>query len=74
VHDALCTALLVDPGVVSTRHLHVRVETAGERTLGRTVIDTRTHAQEAANCHVAFSADARRFVGLLLGAFSRSDA
>ena len=71
VHDALCTALLVDPDVVTTRHLHVRVETAGELTLGRTVIDTRTHAKEPANCQVAFSADARRFVGLLLDVFAR---
>src|SRR6478736_458097 len=71
VHDALCTALLVDPDVVTTRHLHVRVETAGELTLGRTVIDTSTHAKEPANCQVAFSADARRFVGLLLDVFAR---
>jgi inosine-uridine nucleoside N-ribohydrolase len=71
VHDALCTALLVDPQVVTTRHLHVRVETAGQRTLGRTVIDTRTHAKEPPNCHVAFGADARRFVGLLRGVLAR---
>jgi inosine-uridine nucleoside N-ribohydrolase len=71
VHDALCTALLVAPDVVTTRHLHVRVETAGERTLGRTVVDTRTHAKEPANCHVAFSANARRFVELLLEVLAR---
>ena len=72
VHDAVCTALLVDPQVVRTQHLHVRVETAGERTLGRTVIDTRTHAKEPPNCHVAFEADARRFVGLLLDVLART--
>lgn len=69
VHDAVCTAYLVDPQVIATRHLHVRVETQGTRTLGRTVIDTRTHAPEPPNAHVAFDADARRFVRLLTEVF-----
>jgi hypothetical protein len=34
-------------------------------------MDTRTHAKEPANCQVALSADARRFVGLLLDVFAR---
>lgn len=71
VHDALCTAFLVDPEVIGTRHLHVRVETKGERTLGRTVMDTRTHAPGSPNAHVAFEADARRFVALMHDVFSR---
>jgi inosine-uridine nucleoside N-ribohydrolase len=70
VHDALCTAFLVEPEVISTRHHHVRVETQGLRTLGRTVIDTRTHASEPPNCHVAFDADARLFVRLLTEVFA----
>jgi purine nucleosidase/ribosylpyrimidine nucleosidase len=72
VHDALCTAFLVAPEVVTTRHHHVRVETQGVRTLGRTVIDTRTHSSEPPNCHVAFDADARRFVQLLAEVFART--
>ena len=48
-----------------------RGELVGERTLGRTVIDTRTHAPEPPNAHVAFSADAPRFVGLLKETFAR---
>jgi inosine-uridine nucleoside N-ribohydrolase len=71
VHDALCTAYLVDRDVIETRHLHVRVETTGELTVGRTVIDTRTHASEPPNAHVAFGADARRFVELMTSVFSR---
>ncbi len=39
VHDALCVAYLVDRDVVSGRPAHVDVETRGELTLGRTVID-----------------------------------
>jgi len=74
VHDALCTAYLVDPAVVSTRSLHVRVETTAGLTLGRTVMDTRTHASEPANCQVALGADAPRFVRLLTETFTASGA
>ncbi|MBA3843155.1 MAG: nucleoside hydrolase [Actinobacteria bacterium] len=69
VHDALCTAFLVAPEVIATKPCHVRVETHGTRTLGRTVIDTRTHAREPPNCEVAFDADARLFVRLLSEVF-----
>jgi purine nucleosidase/ribosylpyrimidine nucleosidase len=65
VHDALCIAYLIHPEVVTTRHLHVRVETQGTRTIGRTVIDTRTHDSEPPNAHVAFDADAGAFVDFL---------
>jgi purine nucleosidase/ribosylpyrimidine nucleosidase len=69
VHDALCTAYLVAPEVVTTRHLHVAVETRGELTVGRTVIDTRSQANLPPNAHVAFGADPRLFVSLLLETF-----
>ncbi len=72
VHDALCTAYLVSPEVISTRHLHVAVETKGELTVGRTVIDTRPQANTPPNCDVAFSADARRFVQLLVETLGRT--
>jgi inosine-uridine nucleoside N-ribohydrolase len=65
VHDALCVAYLIHPEVITTRHLHVRVETQGTRTVGRTVMDTRTHDSEPPNAHVAFDADARLFVRFL---------
>jgi purine nucleosidase/ribosylpyrimidine nucleosidase len=65
VHDALCVAYLIHPEVITTRHLHVRVETQGTRTVGRTVMDTRTHDSEPPNAHVAFDADARLFVDFL---------
>jgi purine nucleosidase/ribosylpyrimidine nucleosidase len=70
VHDALCTAFLVDRAVIETRPLYVRVETRGELTVGRTVMDTRTHASQPANADVAFDADARRFVELMLETFA----
>jgi purine nucleosidase/ribosylpyrimidine nucleosidase len=69
VHDALCIAYLVAPEVITTRDMHVRVETQGVRTVGRTVMDTRTHDSEPPNARVAFDADARRFVELMTSTF-----
>jgi inosine-uridine nucleoside N-ribohydrolase len=71
VHDALCVAYLVDPTVVSGRRLHVDVETVGELTLGRTVMDTRNLLGREPNAFVAFDADAPKFVAMLLETFAR---
>lgn len=71
VHDALCVAYLVDPGVISGRRVHVDVETRGELTLGRTVMDTQGHFGSDPNAFVAFDADAPRFFSLLLETLSR---
>jgi inosine-uridine nucleoside N-ribohydrolase len=70
VHDALCVAYLVMPEVVQLHHLHVAVETTGYLTYGRTVIDTHRRGMHDPNAHVAMSADARLFYGLLKSAFS----
>jgi inosine-uridine nucleoside N-ribohydrolase len=66
VHDALCVAYLVDPEVVRGRPAHVDVETRGELTLGKTVIDTEAFFGRTPNAFVALDADARRFVDLLV--------
>jgi len=71
VHDALCVAYLVDPTVVSGRRAHVDVETRGELTIGRTVIDTGARFGHEPNALVAFDADAPKFVSMLLGTFAR---
>ena len=70
VHDALCVAYLVDPTVVSGRRVHVDVETHGELTMGRTVMDTHDVSGKAPNAFVAFGADAGRFVSMLLETFT----
>jgi inosine-uridine nucleoside N-ribohydrolase len=70
VHDVVCTAYLVRPEVITTRHLPVAVETAGSRTVGRTVIDTRPFAPEPPNAHVAFNADPALLQELLVTVFS----
>lgn len=66
VHDAVCVAYLLRPDLVTTRHLHVSVDTGGSATVGRTIIDTCPNATEAPNAHVAFTADARKLVDLLV--------
>ena len=71
VHDALCIAYLVDPTVVTGRRAHVDVETRGELTLGRTVIDTHGRFGQEPNAFVAFDADAPKFVSMLLETFAR---
>jgi inosine-uridine nucleoside N-ribohydrolase len=71
VHDALCIAYLVDPTVVTGRRVHVGVETHGERTVGRTVIDTHARSGSEPNAFVAFDADAPKFVSMLVETFAR---
>jgi inosine-uridine nucleoside N-ribohydrolase len=70
VHDALCVASLVEPSVISTRRLHVAVETAGTLTVGRTVIDVHFRGGGTPQCEVAFDADAGKFVELLAATFA----
>jgi inosine-uridine nucleoside N-ribohydrolase len=66
VHDALCVAYLVDPTIVSGRPVHIDVETHGELTMGRTVMDIHEVSGKAANAFVAFDADTPRFVSMLV--------
>ena len=71
VHDALCVAYLVDAAVVSGRRCHVDVETRGELTLGRTVMDMHDRFGREANAFVAFDADATTFVSMLVETLGR---
>lgn len=70
VHDALCIAAVVDPSIITTRELFVDVETHGELTVGMTVIDVASRLKREPNTHVAFDADERRFVDMLLRCFA----
>ena len=71
VHDALCIAYLVDPTVVTGQPAHVEVETRGDLTIGRTVIDRHGRFGREPNAFVAFDADAPKFVSMLLETFAR---
>lgn len=74
VHDAVCVNFLIDPAVIATRPVHVAVETRGELTVGRTVMDLRPRGSQPANCDVAFHADAALFNRTLLETFRRTAA
>lgn len=70
VHDALCVAALVDPSIITTHPFHADVETNGELTVGRTVIDTHRRTGKDATVDVAMDADGERFVRLLMETFA----
>jgi inosine-uridine nucleoside N-ribohydrolase len=70
VHDALCVAYLVDPSVVSLGRYAVDVETSGELTVGRTVIDTQHRSGREPAVWVALDGDAQKFRDLLLATFA----
>jgi len=71
VHDALAVAAIIDPSVITTRFLHVDVETRGELTVGETVVDTNFRSRRDPNVHVALDADEPKFVAMLLETFAR---
>lgn len=70
MHDPLTVAYLVDRSILTLRHLHVAVETAGRLTFGRSVIDVDEVGGGAPNAHVALEADAERYVDLLRTTFA----
>jgi inosine-uridine nucleoside N-ribohydrolase len=72
VHDVLCVAAIVDPSIISTSPFHADVETTGELTVGRTVIDTHRRRGMAPNADVALDADGEKFVRLMMETFART--
>jgi pyrimidine-specific ribonucleoside hydrolase len=68
IHDALAVAAVFEPDIVKTRRLHVDIETHGEFTLGRTVVDFDGVTHKDANVDVALEVDRERFVGLIFDA------
>ena len=70
VHDALCVAAIADRSVITTRRVHADVETSGELTTGQTIFDVASRSGKAPNADVAFGADERAFVRMLLEVFA----
>jgi inosine-uridine nucleoside N-ribohydrolase len=71
VHDALCIAALLHERMIETRHVNVVVETRGDHTIGRTVVDHEKRTNRPPNCHVAFHADRQKFFEFLLTTFAQ---
>ena len=69
IHDALAVCAIMQPDVVSTVYAHVDVETAGELTDGRTVVDidrTGDRGRRPPNVDVALHADGEAFREMML--------
>lgn len=71
MHDPLCTAYLVDPSVIRIHKYWVGVETHGDLTIGRSVIDMHHCNQEEPNVWMALNANEAKFVRILLETFAR---
>ena len=70
IHDAVAVAHVAVPGLVTTQPYRVDVETTGEITRGRTVVDSRGVPGPAPNADVALTIDRPRFVDLLVDAIA----
>ena len=64
MHDPFTVAVAIDPTLVKTKHLFVDVETEGEFTLGKTVVDILGVSGNKPNTDVALELDNERFVSL----------
>jgi inosine-uridine nucleoside N-ribohydrolase len=65
LHDALAVAHLIAPEVIRTRKLNVEIETDGELTRGRTVVDVYGITGKPANAEVALEVDNELFKEML---------
>lgn len=70
VHDPCAVAVLIDPGVVTTRPMHVAVDTRSELSYGRTVCDVYGTTGLAPNAEVGLELAADRFWDLMIGALA----
>jgi len=70
VHDALCIAYLIDPGILTLARAHVDVDTVGFNTYGRTLIDSDGLGGIEPNALVSTAADSDRFYELLTATVS----
>ena len=71
IHDAVAVAHVAVPGLVETEACRVDVETDGELTRGRTVVDRRRISGDPPNAEVGLAIDRLRFVDILIEAVSR---
>ena len=65
LHDPCVIAYLLDPALFGGRACHVAIETQGEHTLGRTVVDWSRRTRHAPNATVIDQIEADGFFALL---------
>lgn len=67
LHDPAAVAAVIDESLITTKYLHVDIETKGEFTSGKTVVDIYQVTGKKPNAHVAFDIDRDRFINLVKG-------
>lgn len=65
LHDPAAVAAVIDESLIKTQYLHVDVETKGEFTSGKTVVDIYRVTGKKPNVHVALDIDRDRFINLV---------
>jgi purine nucleosidase len=65
MHDPCVVAYLLRPNLFAGRDCHVVIETTGEHTMGRTVVDWSGRGGQPANATVIHEVDAEGFFALL---------
>jgi purine nucleosidase len=71
LHDPCVIAYLLEPGLFRGRTCYVAIETRGEHTLGRTVVDWSGRSPHPPNATVINEIDADRFFALLTERLAR---
>jgi pyrimidine-specific ribonucleoside hydrolase len=66
IHDAMAVGHVIDPTLVTTRHVNVSVETESQFCDGRTVVDLRGVTGREPNAEVGVEVEAERFLDLLV--------
>ena len=66
IHDAMAVGYVIDPTLVTTRHVNVALETESRFCDGRTVVDLRGVTGREPNADVGVDVDAPRFLDLLV--------
>lgn len=73
LHDPVAVAAVIDPTMLTTRHLRVDIECHGEFTTGRTVVDIYGVTGRPPNADVALEIDRERFMRMLFEALEKYD-
>lgn len=74
LHDALAVSYVIDKTILSTKYLHVDIETSGEFTRGQTVVDVYKVTGGKPNVDVAFGLDFEKFRALIFESIKTLDS
>ena len=73
LHDALAVAYVIDPTVLTTKYWNVKIETKGEFTSGRTVVDVYNITGDKPNAEVAMEIDLPKFKNMIFNMIKHYD-